>query len=730
MTPVLFPSNETAFTSNGLGRLTDARACEVTEERNGQYELYMEYPTNGALINYLVAGNYILATHDNNGDAQPFQIYSTEESLDGFIVIRAWHLSYLLNNIILKPFTAGSITETIAAIPNKSINNNPFTFWTDKQVTSDFELAVPKSVRAVLGGSEGSILDTYGKGEYEFDLFTVRLYLNRGQDRGVTIRYGKNLVSLDRELDASNVFNAVVPFWANEDTTVSLDHTVVKTGQTEGRAIALDLSDKWDEAPTTSQLEAAAQAYVDGSDNYQIRENLKIDFVQLWQTSEYQNVANLQRVSLCDTVHVIYRGITATAKCIKVVYDTLRERYSSMELGEPRTSLAQQINKDVIQPALAGVPSKSTIMSAIDRATAMISGGFGGYIKYKYLSNGTPSEQLIMDSPDEATATHIIRLNQNGIGFSTDGGATYRNAWTIDGQLNADFITTGNLIASVITTGLLQDATGKNYWNLDTGQFVTKQGQIGGFTIGDTALTSGDVDGAQTSGAKIDPTGIIYSDGSRVRTKLTQMFGLQYYDATENAWKDGPAYAMTTISGTGGATGTGAVIYADKSNWDIGAQFGTAPWTTYNGDDFYNMIRRNTRLIGLLSATNLKLDNALSIDQGGTGQTSAPAALEALSGGHVFLNKAITAGSPAALDLGGSASNAFWGGVLVGFVQNVGPLVLGITYNSALTTPITARNLMTNGSWSSSTLDFSVSGNTLTVSTNQSGYSYFSLFVS
>ena len=481
MIPVLFPSNETAFTSNGLGRLTDARACEVTEERNGQYELYMEYPTNGALINYLVHGNYILATHDNNGDAQPFCIYSTEESLDGFIVVRAWHLSYMLNNVILKPFTAGSITETIAAIPNKSINNNPFTFWTDKQVTSDFELAVPKSVRAVLGGSEGSILDVYGKGEYEFDLFTVRLYLNRGQDRGVTIRYGKNLVSLDRELDASTVFNAVVPFWANEDVTVSLDHTVVKTGQTEGRAIALDLSDKWDEAPTTSQLEAAAQAYVDGSDNYQIRENLKIDFVQLWQTSEYQNVANLQRVSLCDTVHVIYRGITATAKCIKVVYDTLRERYSSMELGEPRTSLAQQIDKEVVQPALAGVPSKSTIMSAIDRATAMIGGGFGGYIKYKYLSNGTPSEQLIMDSPDEATATNIIRLNKNGIGFSTDGGATYRNAWTIDGQLNADFITTGNLIASVITTGLLQDATGKNYWNLETGEMVVSaNGTFGG----------------------------------------------------------------------------------------------------------------------------------------------------------------------------------------------------------------------------------------------------------
>ena len=548
MTPKLFPSNETDFTTEGLGRLADARRCEVTEERNGQYELVLEYPVGGPLIGSLLAGNFIFATHDNSGAPQAFQIYSTEEELDGWLTVRAWHISYLLNSIILKPFTATSCADAVSKLSTKSINTNPFTFWTDKAVTANFSLDVPKSVRAVLGGSEGSLLDTYGKGEYEFDMFTVKLHLNRGADRGVAIRYGKNLVSLDRELDASNVYNAVVPYWTDGETTVSLDHTVVRTGETQGRVIALDLSGDFDEAPTTTALENRAQARVDASSSYQLKENLKIDFVQLWQTTDYKDVANLERVSLCDTVHIIYtkRGITATAKCIKVVYDTLRERYVEMELGEPRTSLAQEIQDTVVQPALGTVPTKTMLKGSIDRATELISGGFGGYIKFKYLSNGTPSEMLIMDAATEATATNIIRLNQNGLGFSTDGGSTYANAWTIDGHLNASFIDTGILIASIIQTGILQDALGDNYWNLDTGEFNTQQGHIGDFTIAGGKLSSGDIDGTSQTGSEISPTGIIFNDAAYWRSHMMDRYAIE--QKINGVWTEVVAFALGLVN--------------------------------------------------------------------------------------------------------------------------------------------------------------------------------------
>ena len=50
----------------------------------------------------------------------------------------------------------------------------------------------------------------------------------------------------------------------------------------------------------------------------------------------------------------------------------------------------------------------------------------------------------------------MIRLNKNGIGFSTSGyNGVYRNAWTIDGNLIADFITSGTMYADRIKGGTL-----------------------------------------------------------------------------------------------------------------------------------------------------------------------------------------------------------------------------------------------------------------------------------
>lgn len=471
MIPILFDSTETTFSSNGLGRLAEATRCEVTESDDLQFFLELDCPVSGPLYEELQTGRYIYTTHDNNGDPQAFQIYKIDEPLNGVATVHAWHISYLLNGIIARPFTAGSCAEAIAKIGNESINSNPFTFWTDKSVTAPFSLTAPRNVRSLLAGSEGSILDVYGKGDYEFDMFTVRLYLNRGADRGVQIRYGKNLASLDRQLDASGVYVSAVPYWTDTDgNTVYYDGIVTRTGSSPGRAVPMDLSEDFEEQPTPAQLQARCQTKLDASDAYEVKDNIKIDFVQLWQAEEYKSIASLERVSLCDTVHVIYKGITASAKCIKVVYDSLLERYVSMELGSPKRTYSQEIQQSIVEPAVAKLPDRSMMMDAIGKATELISGGFGGYIKYKYLVDGTPSEMLIMNAPTEGEATSIIRLNQNGLGFSTDGGTTYRNAWTIDGNLNADFITTGTLGANIIKAGILSDAAGRNYWNMLTGE--------------------------------------------------------------------------------------------------------------------------------------------------------------------------------------------------------------------------------------------------------------------
>lgn len=505
MIPILFSSAETAFTSNGLGRLSECISCTVTEERNGIFELEMQYPVDGKHYDQLISGGIIGAWHDDKHDLQPFDVYKWTAPIDGIVTFYAHHISYRLSRIVLEPYSATSAAEALTLIPSKAANACPFTFWTDKNVAGDFELTKPDNARAILGGQTGSILDVFGKGEYEFDKFLVRLYVNRGVNNNVTIRYGKNLSSLTDETDSSGIFNAVAPFWAgssgDEQTVVYLPEIFVKSPDVTGAALpaVVDFSSDFQEQPTEADLRQRALTYLAANEPWKQTHNVKVSFVQLWQTPEYENVAALQRLSLCDKVNIYYPKLGVIAEeseIIKVVYNVLLERFDSMEIGTPQTTLAQALSQGVQQQidALAqivnGKPDDSAIQAAIDNATSLITGGLGGYVVFTLNAAGQPQEILVMDTDNINTAVHVIRINQNGIGFSSTGyQGPFTSAWTIDGSFVADFITSGTLNANVIRTGLITDTQGISSWNLTSGVFSTVEATIGPFHLDHTGFT-------------------------------------------------------------------------------------------------------------------------------------------------------------------------------------------------------------------------------------------------
>lgn len=485
MTPILYAASETAFTSNGIGRLTDCISCTVTEERNGIYECAFEYPINGRHYADIAEGCYIACTHDDDGDIQPFEIYRRSAPLNGIVTFNARHLSYKLSHVILNPFVATDVQTALSKLTSENINTNPFTFWSDKTTAAPFRLDAPSSVRGIMGGTEGSILDVFG-GEWDFDKWTVKLYAHRGNASGVTIRYAKNLTGLEQVIDAGGVYSAVVPYWFREsedgDTLIMLPERIVTAqGVTDPQPVVLDLSMELQEEPTEAQLRAAASAHLIEQAPEVPEENITVNFVQLWQTTEYQGIANLQKVRLCDTVDVIYTALGVTAygiKVIKTVYNVLAERYDSIELGSPRASFAQVVSADTQkQVTQAQEQMQGFFDSAIQTATDLLTGGNGGHVVIKRDANGTPQEILILDTESELTATNILRINLNGIGFSTDGGTTYATAWTISGAFVADFITAGKLRAIKIQGPRNTDAATSDpenvqfptFWDLATG---------------------------------------------------------------------------------------------------------------------------------------------------------------------------------------------------------------------------------------------------------------------
>ena len=535
MIPILYESAETTFTSNGIGRLSDAVSCTVTEERNGPYELEMEYPTTGIHYDDIQLFRLIYAIPADGKTGQPFEIYDISRPLNGIVTVRAWHISYRLNRIVVKPFTAASCALALPGLATNSTTTNPFTFGTDKTVSANFTVKTPTECRGLLGGQAGSILDVYGPGDYEFDKFSVYLHTNRGANNGVTIRYGKNLTALDAESGMDNTYTGIVPYYYNEDTgeLVTVTGYVLWSTHRSDYPVdmvrPIDLSDKWDEvAPTAAQLQTAAEAYIASNPGWELDTNLKVSFVALADTEEYKNVSALQRVNLCDTVTIIHEGlgVTATAKVVKTEYDVLLERYNSIELGTASVSLGQAIEDSIINSD--AVPTTSEMQRAIQNGTALITGNSGGYVVLKKNANGKPIELLVMDTQDISTATNVWRWNASGLGFSSNGYAgPYNTAWTYDGKFYVDWVTAGAINAALVNTGTISSYDGKvqivlgdannagkliiDSTNFDidssgnvtiTGQINAQTGSIGGFTIDNNSIYSG-TKGSGTSNGDI-----------------------------------------------------------------------------------------------------------------------------------------------------------------------------------------------------------------------------------
>lgn len=465
---ILYDHDEEAFTSNGLGALPDAASCTVTEERNGGYEVEMEYPLTGSHFRDIQKRRILYVKPNPYDDPQPFRIYSITKPINGIVIVHAAHLSYDTSGSIVKlfPADAGSASAAMSYLKNFSVPSTSFTFFTNVGKSGTMSVPKPSSIRSLLGGSDGSILDTFG-GEYLFDKWNISLLESRGADRGVTIRYGKNMTDLEQEENDTDFYTGVYPFWYSESedgglVTLSANDGIVNAPGNYDfvKIMPLDLSSEdfgkeitdsegyttTIEKPTEAELLAAAQKYIANNKIGIPKVSLDVSFVMLAQAEEYKDFARLETVKLCDTVTVEFEklGVKTTAKCIKTVYNVLTDKYDSIELGEPKSSLAETVSNQgtLIEEA----SDKSYMERAIQNATDLImSGKLGGYVTV------TKNEIYIADNKDLDKAVKVWRWNSGGLGYSTNGkDGPFGLAMTQDGQIVADYIKSGNLDCSVL----------------------------------------------------------------------------------------------------------------------------------------------------------------------------------------------------------------------------------------------------------------------------------------
>lgn len=462
MIPVIFKPGEKDFSTNGLGRLIDATRCEVTEEANGKYELELDYPAISKFSDYFVNGYQIKAKPNDLEDYHIFEIKQTyKDTFTNSIVVYAQSRTYKLGNRQVRLVTVDNKNGLEAMRLIESNMDEPC----DIKLFSDINTASStifeaRNVLNCIAGEQGSLLQYWG-GEIKREPFKLSLLKRRGRDKVGTVRYGKDLSGLTIKFDWQSIITKVLPF---AELQSGLDGT---SQRIYGNAVKSEYIKNYPDVyaqyvqftedqgvKDLSSLNKVASKYFTainpGCDKPKVSIELEIE--KLTDSEEAKEFAKMRNYNLFDTFNVYHKlyDIDIDTKVTGIVYDSLTEKTKKITAGDTQIAFYKQQNQD-FQEAIKTLTKKDYMSNFIDYITDLINGVKGGSI-LQYPKN-RPHTLYFMDTDSTDTAKNVIAINNQGIGFSTTGWkGPFRNAWTIDGILNADFIRAGKIRSDIFET--------------------------------------------------------------------------------------------------------------------------------------------------------------------------------------------------------------------------------------------------------------------------------------
>ena len=474
----VYKSNETDFTHNGIP-ITTLTDPIVTEVANGMYEVEFEAHIK---FNQVLEELNILKINTPNGK-QLFRIYKKIPNLD-YILIYAKHIFYDLEKEFLEDIRPTDMTTSQAL--NEVLSRTRFSHRFkgssdhDRVATAYF---IRKNPVSCILGSENSICNRWG-GYLIRDNFNIKI-AKEGNDNNYSIMFGKNLIGIEEEIDTSDVITSLYPTYTVNNAVKSLPEKYIDSPLIKNypfvitKEFRVNVPDKLIKEEMTDSDYEIINEYVREQAKFQFEVNnvdkpvvnYSIDFVELSKTTEYQGMKFLQKLSIQDVVYVKVPklDLELETNVISYKYNANLQRFENIELGNPRKSTADtDITLNEVLDTIKDPEFFDGVNFALKEATEKITGNRGGYIVTRLNENKEPYEILVMDSKNIDNAKNVIRINNQGVGFSSNGyNGPFSTAITIDGGIVADFITSGTMNANLIRAGSIQG--GNVTWNLDTG---------------------------------------------------------------------------------------------------------------------------------------------------------------------------------------------------------------------------------------------------------------------
>lgn len=527
----IFENTATSFTSNGLGPLPDATSAGVTEEVNGIFELEFEYPITGLHYAEIKRNRLVVCKPDPYDTEQAFRVYSISKPISGIVKVNARHIAASdLPGIVLKPpaiypgnLNGSSAVQSFLNTSSNYLNTSRFTFTIEPSSSNYCRVPVPMSVWDLMGGDEYQMLHAFG-GEYYFNNFEVTLKTARGVNRGVTLRYGKNITDLKQDENIEQVFTGVYPYYYNNENGRVLGDIQSTGSFNYSRIMLLDCSSvDWYElgytngtdsqgnptyegAPTRDMLNTYARDYIAREHPEKPEISIDISFVDLRRAGELDTVAELSRVQLGDTVKVIFPELldsAVEAECTKIEYNVLTDEYTRITLGDRTKSAADSLAYE------------SKVISAIDQQTDSLT------IKLQATDEGLMSE-VARAAGTEAELSSRITQTANAITAEVtnrqNGDQSIRTQ--LANEISSEVMARNGAIASAIRqlaesiTLAVSNGTDRSTITL-TGDGITTQSKTIRFTgnivfqsdlssAGETNINGGNITSGTIAAARID----------------------------------------------------------------------------------------------------------------------------------------------------------------------------------------------------------------------------------
>ncbi|MBU0279216.1 phage tail spike protein [Gemella sp. zg-1178] len=460
MISLFFERDNRFFDNRGWYVLNDCISCVVSEDLNGRYELNLIYPSEAKQAKKLKLAR-VLRVPNYKGD-QLFRIKSIVKDLDT-LKVYATHIFYdLAGNFIEDIFIRkedGSVA--LNRVLSASVSPHTFTAISDINIQASSRLVRKNTVQAIMSDEDNSLISRWG-GELDRDNFRINWLSSMGTDKGVTIKYRKNLTGLEFKEDYSGLVTHIMPkgfdgLLIPEKYVVSpleskyfvKNYRVIEYPDVISEQLSPDNENKINHEEALQILkERARYEFEQGLDKPEI--TCEVSFADLSKTREYKDYAVLERVYLGDTLRVVHKGFEVATRVVGYSYDCLLERFVSLRLSSKpvHNYMVKAINRQASLETKLNEVELSAVDKAKEALKTSLNQGMGSNIRYY------KDKIYIMDTDSEKTARVIWKFDVNGLSVSTTGiNGDFRLATSSDGQLFAEIITGLRINADMIEAG-------------------------------------------------------------------------------------------------------------------------------------------------------------------------------------------------------------------------------------------------------------------------------------